>query len=178
MFQKFDFKHFRRFAHLKVQRCVGCWLVQLKIQAQNQNQNHALTLENDWKSFPRNDHLLFFNLCSTPSSIVSNQMIWKRAEKANLDVVLNWDSNRCQDGRCRWIFTVPRYQTPKSLFQGNQCINYFGNLMSRLAVVVAQLVEWLLPIPEVCSLNPVIGKYLSEQNGVSERSEITLFWER
>ena len=28
------------------------------------------------------------------------------------------------------------------------------------AVVVAQLVEWLLPIPEVCSSNPVIGKLL------------------
>ena len=27
------------------------------------------------------------------------------------------------------------------------------------AVVVAQLVEQLLPIPEVCSSNPVIGKF-------------------
>ena len=29
---------------------------------------------------------------------------------------------------------------------------------------VAQLVEWLLPIPEVCSLNPVIGKNLFTLN--------------
>ena len=38
-----------------------------------------------------------------------------------------------------------------------------GNQMSKkrpLAVVVAQLVEQLLPIPEVCGLNPVIGKNL------------------
>ena len=28
------------------------------------------------------------------------------------------------------------------------------------AVVVAQLVEWLLPMPEVCGLNPVFGKKL------------------
>ena len=26
------------------------------------------------------------------------------------------------------------------------------------AVVVAHMVEWLLPIPKVCSLTPVIGK--------------------
>ena len=43
------------------------------------------------------------------------------------------------------------------------------------AVVVAQLVERLLPIPEVPGSNPVIGKNLSEQNGVSERSELTPF---
>ena len=28
------------------------------------------------------------------------------------------------------------------------------------AVVVAQLVEWLIPIAEVCSSNPVISKHL------------------
>ena len=28
------------------------------------------------------------------------------------------------------------------------------------AVVVAKLVEWSIPIPEVCSSNPVIGKKL------------------
>ena len=27
------------------------------------------------------------------------------------------------------------------------------------AVVVAQLVEWLPPTPEICDLNPVIGKF-------------------
>ena len=43
------------------------------------------------------------------------------------------------------------------------------------AVVVAQLVERLLPIPEVRGSNPVIGKNLSEQNGVSERSKLTPF---
>ena len=46
------------------------------------------------------------------------------------------------------------------------------------AVVVAQLVERLLPIPEVPGSNPVIVKNLSEQNGVSERSELTPFLER
>ena len=34
--------------------------------------------------------------------------------------------------------------------------------MSRCEVVVAQLVEWLLPLPEVCGLNPVIGKIYIE----------------
>ena len=29
-----------------------------------------------------------------------------------------------------------------------------------MAVVVAQLAEWSLPIPEVRSLNPVIGEFL------------------
>ena len=72
---------------------------------------------------------------------------------------------------------------------------------------MAQLAEQSLPTPEVCGLNPVIGKilcidhvftvniwkdenkekeaenglckkYLSEQNGVSEQSELTPFWER
>ena len=43
------------------------------------------------------------------------------------------------------------------------------------AVVVAQLVEQSLPIPEVRGSNPVIGKNLSKQNGVSERSELTPF---
>ena len=32
--------------------------------------------------------------------------------------------------------------------------------MGRLAVVVAQLVEWLLSIPEVRGSNPVIGKII------------------
>ena len=27
---------------------------------------------------------------------------------------------------------------------------------------MAQLAEWVLPIPEVCGSNPVIGEYLSE----------------
>ena len=35
-----------------------------------------------------------------------------------------------------------------------------NNISSFWTVVVAQLVEWLLPIPEVRSLNPVIGKNL------------------
>ena len=36
------------------------------------------------------------------------------------------------------------------------------NMMSLSgAVVVAQLVEWLLPTPEIRSLNPNIGKVLS-----------------
>ena len=48
-------------------------------------------------------------------------------------------------------------------------------LLQVWAVVVAQLVERSLLIPEVCSSNPVIGKNLSEQNGVSERSELTPF---
>ena len=38
------------------------------------------------------------------------------------------------------------------------CIqNIFGAV-----VLAAQLVEWLLPLPEVCSLNPVIGKIYIE----------------
>ena len=41
-----------------------------------------------------------------------------------------------------------------SLFQ------FLGKNVPSGAVVVAQLVEQLLPKPEVCSLNPVIGKNL------------------
>ena len=45
----------------------------------------------------------------------------------------------------------------------------------RGAVVVAQLVEQLLPIPELCSLNPVIGKNFIEHLfsvNSSEKKEI------
>ena len=35
--------------------------------------------------------------------------------------------------------------------------------MTTRAVVVAQLIEWLLPTPELCGSNPVIGKILIEQ---------------
>ena len=34
------------------------------------------------------------------------------------------------------------------------------NCHKELKVVVAQLVEWSLPIPQVCSSNPVISKHL------------------
>ena len=44
------------------------------------------------------------------------------------------------------------------------------------AVVVAQLVEWSLPIPEICSSNPVIGniiynllKYCNEKTKNKEK---------
>ena len=36
-------------------------------------------------------------------------------------------------------------------------INYFG------AVVVAQLVEWSLPTPEICSSNPAISNFIHYQ---------------
>ena len=38
--------------------------------------------------------------------------------------------------------------------------NIGNELYPSRAVVVAQLVEWSLPIPEVCGSNPVIGKIL------------------
>ena len=47
--------------------------------------------------------------------------------------------------------------------------NYQGSKkVLHWAVVVAQLVERLLPIPEVRGSNPVIGKNLSFTNEVSE----------
>ena len=47
---------------------------------------------------------------------------------------------------------------PIFIFVNSQ--NCWTNNLAIWAVVVAQLVEWSLPIPEVRSLNPVIGKNL------------------
>ena len=41
-----------------------------------------------------------------------------------------------------------------------QTLNPFWLKVNKVAVVVAQLVEQSLPIPEVCGSNPVIGKNL------------------
>ena len=41
-----------------------------------------------------------------------------------------------------------------------KCLKYLVTFWGTWAVVVAQLVERLLPIPEVCSSNLVIGKHL------------------
>ena len=39
------------------------------------------------------------------------------------------------------------------------------------AVVVAQLVEWSLPTPEICGSNPVIGKILSTNCAIKYKAE-------
>ena len=62
-----------------------------------------------------------------------------------------------------------------TLLRAHHADNALYNKSHSRAVVVAHLVERLLPIPEVHSSNPVIGKNLSEQNGVSVRSELTPF---
>ena len=58
----------------------------------------------------------------------------------------------------------------------NKKVGWDGPLkICSLAVAVTQLVEQLLPIPELCSLNPVIGKNFIEHLfsvNSSEKKEI------
>ena len=53
-----------------------------------------------------------------------------------------------------------KFQPIRVLLQNEHCINLCTNFVYRRAVVVAQLVERLLHIPEVRGSNPVIGKNL------------------
>ena len=58
------------------------------------------------------------------------------------------------------LLLIPLFTNTSISFFSFKGQNDVGSIAFPRAVVVAQLVEPLLPIPEVCGSNPVIGKLL------------------